>query len=120
MLHLVYYVDALLHEPAFVSSFEIQYEGFGYMTGIGYLIYPFMMSSVTKYVIDHNINLPVWTLTGTNLLFILGYVLFRGSNNQKDAFRKNPYDPSLSRKLQKFVSFYLRFELNNEVSYITE
>ena len=35
-----------------------------------------------------------------NNLFILvvGFVIFRGSNSQKNSFRNNPYDPALARK----------------------
>ena len=30
---------------------------------------------------------------------MVGYAIFRGSNSQKNEFRKNPYNPALARKL---------------------
>lgn len=29
---------------------------------------------------------------------VVGYTIFRGSNSQKNEFRKNPYNPALARK----------------------
>lgn len=31
-------------------------------------------------------------------IVVIGYFMFRGSNSQKNEFRKNPYNPTLSRK----------------------
>jgi len=35
------------------------------------------------------------------------HILFRGANGQKDAFRNNPDDPKLARKLARLKSFIL-------------
>ncbi|XP_018327297.1 lamin-B receptor [Agrilus planipennis] len=96
LLQGVYLLDGLLFESSWVTSFEIQYEGVGWMLAVGYVMYPFMSTTILKYVTEHNIELPWFQLVAAIILFVIGYILLRGSNSQKDSFRKNPYDPSLS------------------------
>lgn len=99
VLHTIYLFDPIIMETAWITSFEVQQEGIGFMGAVGYSIYPFMTASVVKYIVNYNVNLALWKLALISLVFLVGYILFRGSNNQKDAFRKNPYNPQLSRKL---------------------
>lgn len=94
----VYFLDALIFEKELLSSFEIQYEGFGYMLAVSYSLYPFILSALVRYVYYHRIHLGTFKLIASTLVFLLGYVLYRGSNSQKDAFRRNPYHPSVARK----------------------
>lgn len=94
----VYYLDALILENEFLSSFEVQYEGYGYMLAVGYALYPFVMSSLLRYVYYYGIQLGTLKLLASTFVFLLGYVLYRGSNSQKNAFRRNPYHPSVARK----------------------
>jgi hypothetical protein len=48
-----------------------------------------------------------WCVICTSLLFVLGLLINRLSNNQKHRFRKNPMDPAVSRKVI-FVIGYLQ------------
>ncbi|KAJ8977585.1 hypothetical protein NQ317_018353, partial [Molorchus minor] len=96
LLHSIYFLDGLIFEHSFVSTFEVQQEAFGYMLAMGYLTYPFLTILVAKYITEHGVELDTWKLLLTSLVFIIGYILYRGSNSQKDAFRKNPYSPSLA------------------------
>lgn len=98
IMHSIYFFDAFVHESSWVTSFEIQYEGCGYMGAVGYSIYPFMVVATTKYVADYNINLDLWHLIVTSVVFLFGFALYRLSNEQKSAFRLNPYSPALSRE----------------------
>lgn len=97
-LTFVYYLDSILFEPEFLSSFEIQYEGFGYLSAVGYALYPFFLSSLVRYVYYNGIQLGTLKLITSTITFLLGYILYRGSNSQKNAFRRNPYHPSVARK----------------------
>jgi lamin-B receptor len=96
VIQLIYFLDPLIYESTLLSTFEIQYEGYGYMGGLGYCGYPFMAIQLTKYVADYHVQLATWQLILWTIMFALGYTIYRASNNQKDAFRKNPYDPALS------------------------
>ncbi|KAJ8962387.1 hypothetical protein NQ318_018371 [Aromia moschata] len=96
VLHSIYFLDFLIFESGSVTTFEIQQEAFGYMLAMSYLVYPFFTTSVVKYIAEHGVEVDSWKLILTSLVFALGYILYRGSNNQKDAFRKNPYSPALS------------------------
>ncbi|XP_060523834.1 uncharacterized protein LOC132700493 [Cylas formicarius] len=95
LIHSIFILDGLIFEPTWTSS-EAQQEGFGYTFGVGYSIYPFMMGLVIKYIVEYNIELATWKLLLTGLVFSVGYILYRGSNNQRDAFVRNPYSPSFS------------------------
>lgn len=98
IIQCIYLLDGIYFEKTWVTSFEIQYEGFGHMSAVGYFIYPFMSSALAKYVFDYNVKLENWKLTLSVLLFFVGYVFFRGSNSQKDFFRQNPNHPLAARK----------------------
>ncbi|KAF2903369.1 hypothetical protein ILUMI_02818 [Ignelater luminosus] len=93
-LQIIYAADYLIFESALLTTYEMQYDSIGYMKTV--LCFPFLPTFVTKYVYDHNVRLPTWELVAAVLIFVIGYVLYRGSNLQKNAFRKNPYSPALS------------------------
>ena len=44
----------------------------------------------------YDVALPWWGICGIIALKALGYWTFRGSNGQKDTFRRNPKDPSVA------------------------
>ncbi|XP_018560963.1 lamin-B receptor [Anoplophora glabripennis] len=96
LLHSIIGLDILIFESVWVSSFEAGQEAFGYLTVMGFLTYPFISSLIPKHIISHGVELASWKLVLISLTFSLGYILYRASNNQKDAFRKNPYSPALS------------------------
>lgn len=43
----------------------------------------------------HVQELPAWAIAGITALQALGYAIFRLSNSQKDAFRRDPTHPSV-------------------------
>lgn len=113
-LQTLYILDALVFESQLVTTFELQAEGLGYMRVLQYSLYPFFATSTTKYLYEHGqgreINL--WILAAILLVYISGYILYRGSNSQKNAFRLNPYGPTVNRKYFYFYPiFYIRFTI---------
>ena len=52
-LQIFYCLDSLLFEGSFLSSFEITYEGTGYMLTTGYLMYPYFSTLLTRYLFLH-------------------------------------------------------------------
>ncbi|KAK9881915.1 hypothetical protein WA026_018109 [Henosepilachna vigintioctopunctata] len=95
-LHFIHAVDSLCFESRSLSSYFVQYEGLGYKNAVGLLLSPFLLIAQTKYVIEYNIHLADWQLVLVSMVYCVGYMLYRLSNNQKDAFRRNPYGPGIS------------------------
>lgn len=93
-LQIFYGIDMLIFESTILTSFEIMYEGTGYMLCVGHLLYPFLPTILSKYMffrrtqINYLFAIPILT-------FIIGYIIYRMSNSQKNEFRKNPYSPAL-------------------------
>ena len=87
----LYVWDALYQERAILTTMDITTDGFGFMLVFGDLAWvPFTYSLQARYLVDHDPQLH-WTMlaliVGVN---IIGYLIFRGANGQKDAFRRDP------------------------------
>jgi delta14-sterol reductase/lamin-B receptor len=97
VFHGIYVWDALYQERAILTTMDITTDGFGFMLLFGDLAWvPFTYSLQARYLVKHDPNLSAVSLAGIIALHILGYLIFRGANGQKDAFRRNPTDPALS------------------------
>lgn len=51
LLQLFYTVHGLIYESAIFTSFTIMYEGTGYMTCISHLLYPFLTTLTTRFML---------------------------------------------------------------------
>lgn len=94
LLQIIYAIDALFFESTILTTFEVMYEGTGYMLCTGYMMYPFLPTLTTKYMLYHKIQF-TYLFVFSLLAFIIGYLLYRISNLQKNEFRRNPLSPSL-------------------------
>uniref|UniRef100_F7ID02 Delta(14)-sterol reductase LBR n=2 Tax=Callithrix jacchus TaxID=9483 RepID=F7ID02_CALJA len=94
---LLYVVDALWNEEAVLTTMDIIHDGFGFMLAFGDLVWvPFIYSFQAFYLVSHP-NEVSWPMASLMIVLKLcGYVIFRGANSQKNAFRKNPSDPKLA------------------------
>lgn len=52
-LQLVYILDGLLFEAAIFTSFAVMYEGTGYLTCVSHLLYPFLPTLTTRFMLYH-------------------------------------------------------------------
>lgn len=87
----IYVWDALYQERAILTTMDITTDGFGYMLCFGDLAWvPFTYSIQAKYLVRHDPNLSTAILGLILVVHIGGYLIFRGANGQKDAFRKDP------------------------------
>lgn len=98
LMSYIYIFDGMFLEKMWATTFRMQYEGVGYMSCLLHFSAPALYGTIIKYVYDYGIQLNMWLLIVAFLQFLIGYITYRGSNNQKDAFRKNPYSPLLARK----------------------
>lgn len=97
VFHFWYVLDALWFEKAILTTMDITTDGFGFMLAFGDLAWvPFVYSLQAKYLVDYPIQLSPLHAGAIVSLNILGYIIFRGSNNQKNEFRTNPRSPKVS------------------------
>ncbi len=96
----LYVWDAVYQEKAILSTMDITTDGFGFMLCFGDMAWvPFTYSLQARYLVNHSINnqgMTNYFLIFTLALQILGFTIFRGSNGEKDRFRRDPTDPAVS------------------------
>ncbi len=91
VFHLIYVADFYFFEDAMLSTWDINYENFGFMLGFGFVVWmPFNFSLQAQYLYYHRPELPVAAAVGIFALNLLGYYIFRSSNLQKHRFRTQP------------------------------
>ena len=85
-----YVLDYFWHEPAILTTLDIQHEKFGWMLVFGDLVWvPMTYTLQAHYLIDHAPELPIWAAALCVFLGLAGVTLFRLSNLQKHRFRCN-------------------------------
>ena len=96
----LYVWDALYQEKAILSTMDITTDGFGFMLCFGDMAWvPFTYSLQARYLVNHSINnksMTIYFLVFTLALKIIGFIIFRGSNGEKDRFRCDPTNPSVA------------------------
>jgi len=103
-LQLLYVLDYFWHEPAILTTLDIQHEHFGWMLLFGDLVWvPMTYSLQAHYLIDHSPNLPVWGAALCVALGLVGLTLFRCSNLQKHRFRSDPHPVQIWGKPAEFI-----------------
>ncbi|KAM9551918.1 delta(14)-sterol reductase TM7SF2-like isoform 1-T5 [Salvelinus alpinus] len=95
--HLFYVLDAYWHEEAVLGYMDTTHAGFGFMLVFGDLMWvPFTFSLQSYYLVHHPNHLSLPWIVGIVTLNVIGFCIFRKANSQKNAFRRNPSDPTLS------------------------
>ncbi|KAM9839983.1 delta(14)-sterol reductase LBR [Aulostomus maculatus] len=97
VFQLLYVVDGLWNEEAILTTMDLMHDGFGFMLAFGDLVWvPFTYSLQAYYLVSHPNPLSYTALSVIVLLKFVGFYIFRKSNSEKNAFRRNPSDPKLS------------------------
>jgi len=97
LFHGMYVWDALYSEQAILTTMDITTDGFGFMLAFGDLAWvPFTYSLQARFLVEHSPNLPDAFWVFVLLVKILGFVIFRGANGEKDQFRRDPTHPSVA------------------------
>uniref|UniRef100_A0A3B5KM36 Delta(14)-sterol reductase LBR n=1 Tax=Xiphophorus couchianus TaxID=32473 RepID=A0A3B5KM36_9TELE len=97
VFQLIYVVDGLWNEEAILTTMDLMDDGFGYMLAFGDLVWvPFTYTLQANYLVSHPNPLSLPVLTAIVVLKLVGFYIFRKSNSEKNAFRRNPADPRLS------------------------
>ena len=93
----IYVWDALYQERAILTTMDITTDGFGFMLVFGDLAWvPYTYSLQARYLVDHDPLLQWPTLAAILGVNVIGYLIFRGANGQKDAFRRDPKSSEVS------------------------
>ncbi|XP_020508088.2 delta(14)-sterol reductase LBR isoform X1 [Labrus bergylta] len=97
LFQLLYVVDGLWNEEAILTTMDLMHDGFGFMLAFGDLVWvPFTYTLQAYYLVSHPNPLSLPALATIVTLKLVGFYIFRTSNSQKNAFRRNPSDPKLS------------------------
>lgn len=92
-----YVSDALWNEPAVLTTMDVVTDGFGYMLSFGDLVWvPFTYSLQARYLALYPVDLGLWGVLAVLAVQAIGYIVFRGANGQKNAFRRDPLHPDVS------------------------
>ncbi|KAL6096232.1 lbr [Pungitius sinensis] len=97
LFQLLYVVDGLWNEEAILTTMDLMHDGFGFMLAFGDLVWvPFTYTLQAYYLVHHPIHLSPPAVAAIIALKLVGFYIFRKSNSEKNAFRRNPSDPKLS------------------------
>jgi delta14-sterol reductase len=96
--YLAYLVNYFQFEYGMIYTWDIIAERFGWMLVWGdYVLVPFFYSIPGWYLLHNEEPMPVWQIVGLGALYLTGFVLFRGANEQKHQFKADPTKPIWGR-----------------------
>jgi protein-S-isoprenylcysteine O-methyltransferase Ste14 len=104
LFQLWYVADFYWFEEAMLSTWDINYENYGFMLAMGFVIWmPFNFSLQSQYLVYHQPELPIWALALLVVFNFAGYFVFRTANLQKHKFRTDP-DTLIWGKKPSFIA----------------
>ena len=87
----VYVLNYFQFEYGMIYTWDIVSERFGWMLAWGdYVLVPFFYCLAGWWVMDITSSLPAAAAAAICLLFVVGFCMFRGANEQKHRFKQNP------------------------------
>lgn len=90
----IYVFNYFHFEHGMVFTWDIIAERFGWMLVWGdYAFVPFAYSVIGWYLVLEPVDLPAWIVVLSVALFVTGLTIFRGANEQKDWFKRDPSRP---------------------------
>ncbi|KAK2387937.1 Delta(14)-sterol reductase [Trifolium repens] len=90
----LYILDYFVYEEYMTSTWDIIAERSGFMLVFGDLVWiPFTFSIQGWWLLKNKVELTTAAVVANCFLFLIGYMVFRGVNNQKHDFKKNPKAP---------------------------
>jgi len=95
-LQVLYAMDAMFFEEYYFYSHDYLNSGYGWSMISSYLTFPFLPTLITRYTIYRSPEVEWYYLILIGLLNMLGYIIYRSSENQRCELAKNPANPNLS------------------------
>jgi delta14-sterol reductase len=98
VFYLAYLVNYFQFEYGMIFTWDIIAERFGWMLVWGdYVLVPFFYSVPGWYLVHDTRPLPGWQIAALAALYVVGFTLFRGANEQKHQFKADPTRPIWGR-----------------------
>jgi len=94
-LQVLYAMDAMFFEEYYFYSHDYLNSGYGWSMISSYLTFPFLPTLITRYMIYRSPEVEWYYLALIGLLNMLGYLIYRSSENQRCELAKNPGNPKL-------------------------
>jgi len=89
LLQLVYILDFFYNEDWYLRTIDICHDHYGWYLGWGDPVWlPWMYTLQGLFLVTHPVQLPWWQFGFVLGMGLLGYYIFRATNNQKDIVRK--------------------------------
>ncbi len=93
-----YLLSTFQFEHGMLQMYDVIEERFGFMLVWGdYVVVPFFYCLPAWFLVDRMSPLPAWEQVALVGMFALGFWMFRGTNQQKDRFKKDPTRPIWGR-----------------------
>ncbi|KAM3325016.1 delta(14)-sterol reductase isoform X1 [Capsicum chacoense] len=90
----LYILDYFFYEEFMTSTWDIIAERLGFMLVFGDLVFiPFTFSIQGWWLLSNKVELTTAAIIANCLVFLVGYLVFRGANKQKHMFKKDPKAP---------------------------
>ncbi|XP_048226141.1 delta(14)-sterol reductase [Ricinus communis] len=87
----LYILDYFFYEEYMTSTWDIIAERLGFMLVFGDLVWiPFTFSIQGWWLLGNKVELTTVAVIANCIVFLIGYLVFRGANKQKHVFKKNP------------------------------
>ena len=88
---LIYVLNYFQFEYGMIYTWDIVSERFGWMLAWGdYVLVPFFYCLAGWWLLDGEDSIPVYAAAALCALFVVGFCMFRGANEQKHRFKQNP------------------------------
>ena len=95
-LQVLYAMDAMFFEEYYFYSHDYLNSGYGWSMISSYLTFPFLPTLITRYMIYRSPHVEWYYLALIGCLNLLGYIIYRSSENQRCELAKNPNNPNLT------------------------
>ncbi|XP_037073329.1 delta(14)-sterol reductase TM7SF2-like [Pollicipes pollicipes] len=89
-------LDRMWFEDNLLTTYSFMNEGLGLRQLLVLLTAPFYMTFNLRFIMVTGVSQPWYGLLGSGVLFMVGYLIQRSSDSQKNEFRKNPVNPALA------------------------
>jgi 7-dehydrocholesterol reductase len=88
LFHVLYVVDFFWNENWYLRTIDIAHDHFGFQLAWGDSVWlPYMYTLQSHYLLRNHVDLTMPVYVGVWAILIVGYIIFRTANNQKDKVR---------------------------------
>ncbi|XP_065832909.1 delta(14)-sterol reductase TM7SF2-like [Oscarella lobularis] len=99
-MQFLYVFDGLYFEEDILSINEFSKQGVGFLICYAIMVFrPILYSLPARFLVDNPVELPQMQIATILILEVVGYVIYRWSNTQKNSYRRNP-DSESSKRLK--------------------